>query len=137
MPKLTDEQRTRINERLALHKRIRKTFEGRQYASQYCYLCNWASNGLTLDEAIEANDAHVKTHPEDAEMKVTSIPMNELRDSLHDHDCVYAKCVCKCGCQTNVGCVLVLGPLCSTCLLRAGRGDSEHGEAANAPHSAL
>ena len=128
MPKMTDEQRTFVNERLALHERIRASFKGREYTSQYCYLCNWASNGLTLDEAVEADAIHVKTHPEDAEMKATRIPMGELRDSLHDHECVYASCTCKCGCQDSAGCTLVLGPLCSTCLVKDGRGDSAHGD---------
>ena len=128
MPKLDAEKRKSINERLALHEELRKSFEGRTYFTQHCHLCNWASNGLTFDEADEENQRHEATHPETAQIRVTEIDLWEVLLSLHDHDCQMALCSCKCGCQEGPFCVLVLGPLCSTCSVREMRGDSEHGE---------
>ena len=130
MPKLTEEQRKSIKDRLDRHERIRHAYDGKRYISQSCYLCNWASNGASLDEAIEANHQHISGHHavEDREMRETAIPIKELTQSLHDHDCEHAICACICGCKNDAGCILVLGPLCSTCHLRAGRGDSAHGQ---------
>ena len=83
MPKLSDEQRESVNRRLAVHARIRAAFEGRRYVSQYCFFCNWASNGLTLDEAAEANQKHEDAHPEIAEYDRAEISLQELQDSFH------------------------------------------------------
>ena len=129
MPKLDDATRKSIDERLAIHDRICKSFEGNQWISQNCFLCNWASNGRTLNDAIEVNQEHVKAeHPvEKAAMEETEIPLDLLRASFHDHDCDRQLCICRCGCQEGPFCVLVLGPLCGICTTRAGRGDSEHG----------
>lgn len=130
MPKLSDNQRTSIEERLALHKEIEARYEGHQYQNQRCYLCGWASNGLTFDEAIAENRRHIQAvhAAEDALMKATTIPMQELRDSLHDHDCIERYCACMCGCTDGPFCALVMGALCSTCVVAGGRGHSEHGE---------
>ena len=49
-------------------------------------------------------------------------------DVLHHHDCHYALCICRCGCQAPAGCILVAGPLCRMCVSSVDRGDSAHGE---------
>ncbi len=128
MPKLDAAKRKSIDDRLALHKRLRDSFEGREYVSQHCHLCNWASNGLTLEEAIEANRKHEDTHPETAQIEATGISLKEIRESLHDHDCQMEYCICKCGCHDGPFCTICFGPLCSSCSVRAMRGDDEHGE---------
>lgn len=130
MPRLSDDQRASVNARLALHERIRESFKGREWRSVHCYLCNWASNGRTFEEA-QANDERHKQEnhaAEDAEMKATEIPLPELRDSLHDHECVRERCICICGCREGPFCTLIFGPLCSVCTVRDGRGDKEHGK---------
>ena len=58
MPCLTPEIRQSINARLAVHERIRSSYKDRQYMAMHCWLCNWASNGLTPEEAEEANRKH-------------------------------------------------------------------------------
>ena len=129
MAKLDDGTRKSIDERLAIHARIHKSFEDNQWTSQHCCFCNWASNGRTLEDAIEANQEHIKVEhqAEKAEMEATAIPIGELRASFHDHDCDQQLCICRCGCREGPFCVLVLGRLCIPCTVREGRGDSEHG----------
>lgn len=128
MPRLTDKERKSINERMALQVKLLESFKGRQFVSQHCRLCNWASNGRTLEEAIKANKEHEATHPEIAQFRETELSPSELVASLHDHDCQLEFCACKCGCQSGPFCVLVDGPLCSACQVRESRGDKEHGE---------
>ena len=127
MPKLDDEKRAEIERKLATTRRIKESFEGRQLTSQHCRLCNLASNGLTFDEAIAENRIHEQTHPELAELEAATISFRDVRDNLHDHECVMTLCSCKCGCTNGPSCVLLLGPLCATCIVRVVRGDSEHG----------
>ncbi len=128
MAELNSGKRKSISERLTLHEELRGHFKGREYIQQHCHLCGWASNGLCLDEAILANKEHEDTHPETAQIAATGIALSELRDSLHDHVCVMAKCACKCGCQDGPFCILIFGTLCAFCTIRKGRGDREHGE---------
>ena len=128
MPELDSEKRKSINERLALHEELRGHYKDRQYISQHCHLCNWASNGLSFEEALEANKKHEATHPETAQIAMSEIGIDEIRDSLHDHECQMAYCNCKCGCHAGPFCTLVLGPLCSVCSIRVMRGDNNHGE---------
>jgi len=128
MPKLSPDTRRDIERRSAIADRIHKSFEERQYTAQHCRFCGWASNGLTLDEAIAENGRHEASHPEQQEYDANLPSIDEVVHSLHDHECVYARCACICGCQESAGCILVLGPLCSSCLVRANRGDREHGE---------
>jgi hypothetical protein len=64
MPKLSDEERAAIQARQDVHDRIATKLREVQYLSLHCRLCNWASNGLTIDEAGEANLAHERSHPE-------------------------------------------------------------------------
>lgn len=128
MPKLSDDKRKSIAERQAVTERIRKSFEGMQYTAQCCRFCNWASNGLTLDEARKANREHERIHPEQAEFDANLLSISEIPQMLHDHDCDMQKCSCKCGCQDGPFCILVFGPLCSYCAVRDIRGDDAHGE---------
>lgn len=131
MPEITSEKRDRINVRLARRKELEELFTSHFYMSQHCHLCNWASNGLSLDLAVKENKAHQRTHPEWAEWESLEIPMGDLVDSIHDHECQMESCVCKCGCvDSSEGkfCTLVFGPLCGVCMIRANRGDSDHGE---------
>ena len=136
MPKLTDAERESIDARYDIHERIRAEFDapGRQWTSQHCYLCNYASNGHDFDEAIAADAAHIQAEhaAEDAEMQATTISVREARASIHDHDCELRVCVCLCGhgesSGDTLGCILVFGLLCGYCTVRAGRGDRDHGE---------
>jgi hypothetical protein len=127
MPKLDDAKRQSIDARLAKHKEIMDKYKGKEYCSQSCRFCNWASNGLTLDEAIAENEKHERTHFEYDEFEANMIGIDEIRDSLHDHECKMELCACKCGCKVGPFCTLIFGPLCSTCMVREGRGDDEHG----------
>ena len=94
---------------------------------QHCHLCNWASNGLTLHEAIVINRGHENSDPEWLEMQATVISTEEIVASIHDHECNMVTCACKCGCGVGPFCD-VMGDFCSVCTVRAGRGDGEHGE---------
>ena len=87
MPLLDEDKRQSIDARLSKRQEIEQRFEGRQYISQHCRLCNWASNGLTLDEACEENDKHERSHPEYAEWEASQLGFEEIRESLHDHEC--------------------------------------------------
>ena len=127
MPKLTDQERESINSRLRAHEAIMSRFRDKQYVSSCCRFCNWASNGLTLDEAWDANQKHEKTHQEYDEWETTEISLRQLQRSWHDHDCEMGLCQCKCGCRQGPFCHTVLGSLCGVCLIREQRGDSEHG----------
>jgi len=127
MPFLNDDKRQSINSRITRHNEIMKVFENKQFTSQYCRLCNWASNGLTLDEAIQENGKHEATHPELTGLDATLFDFDEIRVSLHDHECKMELCACKCGCKEGPFCTLVFGPLCSVCQVREMRGDCEHG----------
>lgn len=128
MPKLDSEKRQSINERLALYTRIRESFKGKGYVTQHCALCNWASNGLTIEEAIKVSKLHDATHPETAQIEAAEINIDELRDLMHDHECIMALCSCKCGCREGPFCTLIFGSCCSVCSTRETRGDNEHGE---------
>ena len=126
MPILETEKRQRINAQRARRQEIHDAMP--KYLQLHCKLCNWAVNALTFDDAIEGVKVHQETHPEFEEWTTLTIPMNEIRDSLHDHECQQKKCSCICGCDDGPFCTLVFGPLCSVCMVRESRGDSEHGE---------
>ncbi len=134
MPFLTEEERTLVNTSLETSKRIRDSFADRQYASQHCRLCGWASNGLTFDQALEVSRSHEQTHPEYAEWTSSAIPIGLLQRSMHDHECQTAPCACKCGCIDSAGCIVGVfaGPLCAVCSIRTGRGDTDHGRVEDA-----
>ena len=130
MPKLDPDKRASIEGRLAVHQRIMDSFKDKQYLAQHCHFCNWASNGLSLDEAIAENRRHEEMDhaTEVAEMQATYISMSELGDSFHDHECEMALCQCRCGCQSGPFCHTIMGPLCGNCMIAAGRGHDEHGK---------
>lgn len=113
------------------HKRldeIKTRYKDRQYISQQCVLCGWTSNGLTFDEADAANMKHQESHPEWEEYQACIGDMGELLDEIHaNHECNSGPCTCICGCREEMGCRVVIGPLCSVCVIRANRGDSAHG----------
>ena len=127
MPKLSDEKRADIERRQAIHQRIMDSFKP-NYMSQQCHFCGWASNGLTIDEAIAENTRHEASHPEAAEYDAANLSIKEIIACLHDHDCEMIKCQCKCGCTVGPFCAIPFGPLCSYCTTRAGRRDNEHGK---------
>ena len=128
MPRLSDEQRARLDRVNEVHQRIRQSFEGRQFTSQHCRFCNWSSNGRTFEEAMDANRQHEATHTEQVEYDSTHLAVSEIVASLHDHDCQMALCTCKCGCTQGPFCIILFGPLCSVCLVRSNRGYPECGE---------
>ena len=128
MPLLSDEERRSINERLQRENAIRAVFEDRQCLTIHCYLCNWASNGLTIEEAEGLNRRHEKRHLETAELESIEVSPAEFFALVHDHECDMGYCSCKCGCQDGRFCRTVLGPLCSGCLIREQQGDTGHGE---------
>lgn len=81
MPKLDEAKRQSINARLTKHKEIEDKFKDKQYYSQqHCRFCNWASNGLTIDEAIKENEKHERTHPEYVEWEDNKIGIDEIRE---------------------------------------------------------
>ena len=139
MPKLTDEQRARAAERDALHKKAFEDYGGPRHVSQHCRVCNWASNGPTLDEADAINREHEHRHPHVKEWdeKAIAIPITEMSAYFHDHDCVFGICTCACGCQEEAGCLLVSSGMCAVCMVKAGRGDGEHGAAPGTPYAAV
>ena len=126
MPRLTGEQRRKLDEHTTEVETIRVAFQDRQWIQQHCRLCNWASNGLSFDAATAENQRHEATHPESKRLAAIELPTSDLIASLHDHDCVEGDCECKCGCKEECGCKLMFGPLCASCLLRHGR-NSVHG----------
>lgn len=129
MPKLSDERRAKVEDSITRRAAILKAVrEQAYYTAQHCHFCNWASNGLTREEAVAGNKMHEATHPEYAEYMALQLPVQELLSAMHDHECDLRECACKCGHPPDGKfCILVLGPLCSVCLTRANCGDSEHG----------
>lgn len=127
MPILDNETRKSISERHEIHQRIYGSFKGHYYVAVHCNLCNWTSNGLTLDEAVRANKVHKRIHPEEAQLDATEISPEEEIAFLHDHECNMVYCNCKCGCHEGPFCD-ILGTLCSVCVVRDMRGDKEHGK---------
>lgn len=126
---MDDAKRESIALRSAITNGIRDKYKDKRWTSQQCYLCGYSSNGLTLDEAIVENKKHIQTeHAEDNRlMQENNLSIDEIRDSIHDHECDYHLCACKCGCQEGPFCTLAFGPLCSVCQVRDMRGDDEHG----------
>ena len=123
-----------VRRRGAAAAAIQARYRGHQFTSLQCVLCNWSSNGLTLDEAVEANRAHQESHPDWAEWEATDIPMLDLVASLHaDHECVFGQCECRCGCTEASGCKVLMGPLCSVCMVREMRGHRECGRKEETP----
>lgn len=85
MPKLDSKKRTSLDERLAAHREIYDSFGGRKYLGQQCRFCNWTSNGLTLDEAIEANEKHEETHPEKVQIDATPMKGEEMMNMMRSN----------------------------------------------------
>jgi hypothetical protein len=138
MPRLTDERRKQIQN----HKQNKKNFwdniETKYHKSlkrhSECRLCGEMITALEPKNAIEAMIEHEKKHPEYEEwVKLgQEIDFSFIRESLHDHDCIFIKCACKCGCQFDI-CVTELPKeerykpmICSMCELYQNRGRVEH-----------
>ena len=58
---------------------IEALYKDRHYAHVSCRLCDWVSNGKTLEEAIEENDKHEATHPETEEYQASLPDWEEVR----------------------------------------------------------
>lgn len=133
MPKLTDEERAILAESDRLHKMAFESYlgSGPKYTAQYCRVCNRANNGRDLDEAVAANHRHeYGVHPALKEWDAYQRTHAGFRLSikaLHDHDCPEQFCECRCGCKVGPYCGIIGGRLCATCVIREGRGESEHG----------
>jgi len=131
MPKLTDEERALVAESGRLYN-VAFDSARPKYISLHCRVCNWASNGLSFDEALVTNQRHeYAAHPglkkwDDFARTHGGVFLDSK--ALHDHDCPETFCSCKCGCQVGPYCGIVEGALCDTCSIGAGRGDSTHGE---------
>jgi hypothetical protein len=86
-------------------------------------------------DVLEVLQEHEKTHPEYQEWQSfvgRRFDLSDFRDSLHDHDCIFVICACKCGCKAEF-CVASLKPedrekpmLCDMCELYQGRGHVGH-----------
>lgn len=128
MPKLPDDQRQSIAARLAAARAVREQFEGHYFFTAQCGLCNWASNGVSPDDAnAGSRDHQARMHAqENAILEANRLSMAEIQASFHDHDCVMATCRCICGCEDGPFCHIILGPLCGACMLSSNRGDSAH-----------
>lgn len=111
-----------------------RAFEARErrrlYWGRQCSWCGWTANGLTIERADGECRAHERrSHPGIDEYRKKLPTLSEMRDELHaDHDCAAGPCRCRCNCDvTNAGCSVLFGPYCSVCIVRANRGDEEHG----------
>lgn len=129
MPKLDDTRRQRIKESIRVHNEIKAAFDGKRWESHHCRYCNWASNGRTFDEAMAADSAHIHSehHEEDERYRAYAISIQDIVDSLHDHDCDMVLCSCICGCQVGPYCRQVGGLLCSDCVSRDAYEEKRHG----------
>ena len=126
MPRMDLNTRARIETQTARRRQIEEAQP--RYVQIHCHLCNWASNGLTLQEASQANRQHEEDHPEYTEWTTLKVPLDEIVQVVHDHDCQMANCACRCGCTEGPFCQLTLGALCGVCSVREIRGDTQHGE---------
>lgn len=114
--------------------RIEAKYHTKQKHHFECRLCGEMITALGAREVDEALDKHEKSHPEYAEWIALSqeFSLTDLPKLLHDHDCVFVKCACICGCQANI-CVADVPEnernipmLCDMCSLYQGRGHIEH-----------
>ena len=129
MPRLTDEERSVVNESRRLGDLAFRSYSGPQYWSMNCRVCNMAINGESTNEAFEATRAHESNHPGINDFDAFSrrnLGLDVARDALHDHECKVESCTCQCGCTSGPFCILIFGPLCSVCQVRSNRGDSDH-----------
>lgn len=54
---------------------------------------------------------------------------DRIRDYHKSHVCRHERCQCRCGCQSDAGCIIGESPphLCSVCAVRWIRDDEKHG----------
>ncbi len=129
MPKLTDKERVQVDRNHALRKAAFDDYTGPKYMSHHCRVCSWSGNGTNFDEARQIIKDHERiAHPALVAWDNDPLPMRLTVAAIHDHDCVIEPCPCICGCGAGPGCVLIFGPLCTTCMIRANRGDRDHDE---------
>jgi len=138
MPKLSNGERQRWKEykrhRDEFWKRIEKKYHKQKKRHVECRLCGDMITTIEPDNNYEAWEKHERSHPEYAEWIAlrSEFSIADLSKLLHDHDCVFVKCACICGCQSNI-CVADLPEdernipmLYELCELYEGRGHVEH-----------
>jgi len=138
MPKLTEERRRQIQEsqereRVFWHK-VEQKYNTKKKRHAECRLCGDMVTAIEPDDVFDVLKKHEQSHPEYGEWVGLGkkFDFSDLRDMLHDHDCVFVKCACICGCQSSI-CVGDLAPekrnnpmLCDICVVYQGRGHIEH-----------
>ena len=117
-----------IDERIARRREIEDAQP--TYIQRHCALCQYAINALNweqLDKLLKHCMSR-DSHPEYKEWNSLALSFREIRDVLHaDHECPMVHCVCKCGCTEGPFCGIIAGDLCAVCMVKEGRGYSEHG----------
>lgn len=138
MPKLTEERRKQIQERTERERifweKIEQKYHPKSKNHAQCRLCGNYVTAIEPKDVFDTLKKHEQSHPEYKEWDSLSdkFDFSDLRGMLHDHDCVFAKCACMCGCQSSI-CVAEILPekrnkpmLCGICELYQGRGHIEH-----------
>lgn len=138
MPRITEELRKQWQEHQRHNTEFRDRIEAK-YGKKHkrhaeCRLCGNMVTAQQPEDVFDALSIHEQSHPEYAEWIALSreFSIMDLPKLFHDHDCVFVRCACQCGCDTKT-CVADLLPeiqnkpeLCALCQLYQGRGHIEH-----------
>lgn len=139
MPKLSDERRKQWDEHNQRTKEFWNKVEDKYHAKQKqhaeCRLCGDMITAIEPNNVFDELEKHEQSHPEYkewGELTRNNTDFLHIHELLHDHDCVFVKCSCACGCKTNI-CIADLPKeqqqepiLCDICALYQGRGHEEH-----------
>ena len=125
MPELDKETRQKLASQAARLKKIEDSMP--TYVQIPYRLCNYAENGLNLALARQNATIHEETHPGFEEWNSLRMPASQIREAIHDHECILTTCQCRSGCAEGPFCNLIFGDLCAICIVRDIRMDSEHG----------
>lgn len=138
MPKLSDESREKWREHErhsnAFYSKIEAKYQKNKKRHIECRLCGDMVTTIEPKDVFEVLLEHEKSHPEYDEWVALGreFPITALSGIWHDHDCIYVKCACICGCKSDI-CVANLPEdkrnipmLCDMCVLYQDRGHVEH-----------
>jgi hypothetical protein len=139
MPKLTDERRKQWEDNQRKTKEFWDMIESKYHRKQKrhaeCRLCGDMITVIEPNDVYEELTKHEQAHPEYNEWKQLykdDFGLFNLHEILHDHDCIFVKCSCLCGCKTDI-CVADMPEdkrkqpmLCEMCSLYQNRGHVEH-----------
>lgn len=138
MPKIDEKLRKRWDEYQRRSKEFGKRIEAKYHKMlkrhAECRICGQMITVTKPSNIFEALESHERSHPEYEELIALNkeFPLEDLPNLLHDHNCIFVKCSCICGCRTNI-CVAGLSEverdspmLCDLCMLYEARGNKEH-----------